>query len=71
MVPKMIGFRRLLIRSRANSIKGIQATYEQEDGEIKTSAYRGGYGEVNNNIGIGPGVPIVRIEGELVGNTSQ
>ena len=35
MAPKVIGFTRLLIRSGANGIKGIQATYEQEDGEIK------------------------------------
>ena len=72
MTPKVIGFSKLLIRSGApNGIKGIQATYVQEDGEIKTAAYHGGYGEVNSSIGIGRGMPVVRIEGELEGNISQ
>ena len=74
MEPKVIGFIRLLIRSSTNGIKGIQATYELEDGEIKTSDYHGGNtGEVNNSIGLPPSESIVRIEGELSakGNTSQ
>ena len=74
MAPKVIGFWKLLIRSSTNGIKGIQATYELEDGEIKTSDYHGGNtGEVNTSIGIALGMSIVRIEGELSaeGNTSQ
>jgi hypothetical protein len=74
MTPKVIGFTKLLIRSSTPGIKGIQATYELEDGQIKTSPYHGGnIAEVNNSIGFGPGMPIVRIEGELsaAGNTSQ
>ena len=52
MTPKVIGFTKLLIRSSTTGIKGVQATYELEDGEIKTSPYHGGNaGEVNNSIG--------------------
>ena len=74
LTPKVIGFSKILIRSSANGIKGIQATYELEDGEIKTSTYHGGnIGEVNNSIGFPPGMSVVRMEGEMSaeGNTSQ
>ena len=74
MTPKVIGFTRLLIRSSTTGLKGVQATYELEDGEIKTSPYHcGNTGEVNNSIGIALGMSIIRIEGELSseGNTSQ
>ena len=74
LTPKVIGFSKILIRSSANGIKGIQATYELEDGEIKTSTYHGGnIGEVNSNIGFPLGMSVVRIEGEMSteGNTSQ
>ena len=42
MAPMVIGFKRLLIGSSTNGIKGIQATYGLVDGEIKTSTYHGG-----------------------------
>ena len=74
MTPKVIGFTKLLIQSSTTGIKGVQATYELEDGEIKTSPFHGGNtGPVNYSIGIGLGMSIVRIEGELSseGNTSQ
>ena len=74
MTPKVIGFTKFLIQSGTTGIKGVQATYELEDGQIKTSPFHGGNaGPVNNSIGIGRGMPIVRIEGELSseGNTSQ
>ena len=70
----MIGFSKILIRSSANGIKGIQATYELEDGEIKTSTYHGGnIGEVNSNIGFLLGMSVVQVKGEMSseGNTSQ
>ena len=55
LTPKVIGFGKILIRSSANVINVIQATYEQEDGEIKIPTYDGGnIGEVNNNIGFPP-----------------
>ena len=74
MTPKVIGFTKFLIQSSTTGIKGVQATYELEDGQIKISPFHGGNaGPVNNSIGIGVGMPIVRIEGELSseGNTSQ
>ena len=65
IVPKVIGFQRLLIHS-GDAICGIQAVYELENGGNVTSTYHGGSGGKINSIDLALGMSIVRVEGVLM-----